>query len=162
AVIGLPVALTAPALFLAGATTSLHCALMCGAINAAQARATGPLSLGRTLSLVHAGRVIGYALLGALAGGFGARLALWLPPTEARRGLQLRPALALVAAGAQQLHGQRHRAHAACCRVETGASRLPPQLRALARGLAWSLMPCGILYTVLLLAALTASAASGF
>ena len=40
------------------ATTSLHCTLMCGAINAAQIRSQGPVPLRQTLALVHGGRVL--------------------------------------------------------------------------------------------------------
>lgn len=159
----LPVELTAPALFVAGATTSLHCALMCGAINAAQARSHGPLPLRDALLLVHGGRVLGYALLGVLAGALGARLSLWLPATETGLALQVLAALALVAAGIQQLRGRRHRAHAAGCQPQLRRlGGMPPRARLFAQGLAWALMPCGILYTIVLLAALTASPLSGF
>lgn len=159
----LPVELTAPALFVAGATTSLHCALMCGAINAAQARSHGPLPLRDALLLVHGGRVLGYALLGALAGALGARLSLWLPATETGLALQVLAALALVAAGIQQLRGLRHRAHVAGCQPHLRRlGGVPPRARLFAQGLAWALMPCGILYTILLLAALTTSPLSGF
>lgn len=162
----LPVELTAPALFVAGATTSLHCALMCGAINAAQARSHGPVPLREALLLVHGGRVLGYALLGALAGALGARLALWLPSTQSGTALQLLAALALVAAGVQQLRGRRHRPQAGCGPRESswrrGVTALPPYGRLFGQGLLWALMPCGILYTIVLLAALTASPLSGF
>ena len=159
----IPIALTAPALFVAGATTSLHCALMCGAVNAAQSRSHGPVPLPQALGLVHAGRVLGYALLGTLAGALGARLALWLPPTLAGRGLQVLAALTLIGAGVQQLAGHRRATHIKdCCARPVAAPRLPPRARLLAQGLLWALMPCGILYAVLLLAALTSDALAGF
>jgi sulfite exporter TauE/SafE len=169
--------LTAPALFIAGATTSLHCALMCGAINAAQVQSHGSVPLGQTLALVHGGRVLGYALLGLLAGALGARLSLWLPDALGGRMLQGFAALALVAAGLQQWRGRRlatpikgdgllwPRSACAVRHVQRSPSPLkgwPPRARLLAQGLLWALMPCGILYTVVLLAALTASPATGF
>jgi sulfite exporter TauE/SafE len=183
--------LTAPALFVAGASTSLHCALMCGAINAAQVRSHGPVPLRQALLLVHGGRVLGYALLGALAGALagalGARLALWLPDALAGRALQGLAALTLVAAGAQQLKGdrlliakrdglliagnpvRRCAAHSARSLSLFGLRSLSPfvcafgpRARLLAQGLLWALMPCGILYTVVLLAALSASPLAGF
>jgi uncharacterized protein len=160
----LAIELTVPVLFVAGATTSLHCALMCGAINAAQVRSQGPVPLPQTLALVHGGRVLGYALLGALAGALGGRLALWLPETFAGQGLQALASLALVAAGLQQLRTHRHRArHLAGC-AGRNALALPGPVRArlLGQGLLWALMPCGILYTVLLLAALTTRPLTGF
>jgi uncharacterized protein len=165
--------LTAPALFVAGATTSLHCALMCGAINAAQVQSHGPVPLARTLGLVHGGRVLGYALLGLVAGALGARLSLWLPETLGGRLLQGLAALALVAAGLQQWRGHRLAKplkgdrllwnHSACGqRSLSPLKRWPPGARLFAQGLLWALMPCGILYTVVLLAALTASPVTGF
>lgn len=163
--------LTAPALFLAGATTSLHCALMCGAINAAQARSHGPVPLRQTLALVHGGRVLGYALLGLLAGALGARLALWLPGTESGRVLQGLAALALVAAGLQQWRGHKKGVgsifpgKAGPCHAARGKMDLTPfspRLRLFVQGLLWALMPCGILYTVVLLAGLAASPVAGF
>jgi len=163
--------LTAPALFLAGATTSLHCALMCGAVNAAQARSHGPVPLPAALALVHAGRVLGYALLGLLAGALGARLAFWLPDVAGGRALQGLAALALIAAGLQQF-GVRPlvRANHAACLRDGGMGGIggltpmgfPPRLRLFSQGLLWALMPCGILYTVVLLAGLTASPVAGF
>jgi sulfite exporter TauE/SafE len=154
--------LTAPALFVAGASTSLHCALMCGAINAAQVRSQGPVPLRQTLLLVHGGRVLGYALLGALAGALGARLALWLPDALAGRALQGVAALTLVVAGAQQWHGHRRHARPDGCGPRAPVThRLPPRARLFAQGLLWALMPCGILYTVVLLAALGADALAG-
>lgn len=176
----LVVELTAPALFVAGATTSLHCALMCGAINAAQVRSQGPVPLRQTLLLVHGGRVLGYALLGLLAGAIGARLAFLLPDTLGGGVIQLLASLTLVVAGLQQWRGTiggeigvrvgfRGHATGGCARhgkpTLTPISSpffLSPRGRLFAQGLLWALMPCGILYTALLLAALTASPPAGF
>lgn len=159
----LAIELTAPALFVAGATTSLHCALMCGAINAAQVRSQGPVPLRQTLALVHGGRVLGYALLGVVAGALGGQLALRLPDTFAGQGLQALASLALVVAGAQQLRAHRHRPHPGGCAQRNALGALgPARARLFGQGLLWALMPCGILYTVLLLAALTASPVTGF
>ena len=65
--------------FLAGLAGSPHCVLMCGAFASACARpAPG-------LGAWHAGRLIGYGALGALAGGFGASVPgpWWLPSAVA-------------------------------------------------------------------------------
>jgi hypothetical protein len=163
--------LTAPALFVAGATTSLHCALMCGAINAAQVRSQGPVPLRQALLLVHGGRVLGYALLGALAGAVGARLAFWLPDALGGRALQALAALTLVVAGAQQWRsnkgskkgvGSIYPCHqVGATKMDPTPFSLPPRPRLLAQGLLWALMPCGILYAVVLLAALSASPLAG-
>jgi hypothetical protein len=160
--------LAAPALFVAGATSSLHCALMCGAINAAQAGSRGPVPLRHALALVHGGRVLGYALLGLLAGALGARLALWLPGTAGGMALQGLAALALVVAGLQQWRGRNKGVGSVPCHASRGKMdltpffSLPPRARLFAQGLLWALMPCGILYTVVLLAGLTASPVTGF
>jgi uncharacterized protein len=63
------------AAFLAGLLGSLHCVGMCGAFAASCTRATAGLPAW------HAGRIGTYALLGALAGGFGQLLPgpAWLP-----------------------------------------------------------------------------------
>jgi hypothetical protein len=65
--------------FLAGLAGSPHCVLMCGAFASACARpAPG-------LAAWHAGRLIGYGVLGALAGTFGASMPgpWWLPSAVA-------------------------------------------------------------------------------
>jgi len=162
----LPIAeLTVPALFVAGASTSLHCALMCGAINAAQVRSRGPLPLRQALALVHGGRVAGYALLGLLAGAIGARVALWLPDTLSGHALQALAAAALIVAGVQHWRGKGvgsiFPCHAAAGEKMDLTPFLPPRARMVAQGLLWALMPCGILYTVVLLAALSASPLAG-
>lgn len=175
--------LTAPALFLAGATSSLHCALMCGAVNAAQARSHGPVPLRQALALVHGGRVLGYALLGLLAGALGAQLAFWLPDTLGGRALQGLAALALVVAGVQHWRGPsgdglpRSRSRHAGCAARRVRSPSPDvhaarekidltlfstRVRLFGQGLLWALMPCGILYTVVLLAGLAARPVAGF
>jgi sulfite exporter TauE/SafE len=62
--------------FLAGLAGSPHCVVMCGAFASACARPA------RGLGAWHAGRLIGYGILGALAGAFGGSIPgpAWLPP----------------------------------------------------------------------------------
>ncbi len=61
----------------AGLVTSLHCAGMCGPLACALLPAGGPGkgSPQTALALYHAGRIVSYALVGALAGAFGAAVA---------------------------------------------------------------------------------------
>ena len=65
--------LSLAALFLTGCLTSVHCIAMCGGINLAQttmAAKRGGKILGANLTY-HAGRLLSYTAVGALAGGLG-------------------------------------------------------------------------------------------
>jgi sulfite exporter TauE/SafE len=144
--------LAAPGLALAGLAASPHCALMCGPLAALGARgANRP----RALALTQAGRALGYAALGGLAGTGGQSLLHLLPATADGHSIQVTAALASLLVGAWLL--LRAPARTACCAPPMAARRLPPLLR----GLLWSLLPCALLYAVLLLAALSGGAASG-
>jgi sulfite exporter TauE/SafE len=60
------------AAFVAGLTTSLHCTGMCGPLACALASTSGDTADPQLVSSVYQGaRVLGYALLGALAGAIG-------------------------------------------------------------------------------------------
>lgn len=146
-----------------------HCALMCGAACAGIGRAAAPHAT-RTLALFHAGRACGYAALGALAAwsmqGLG-----WLGGVSAA----LRPAwsfmhLAAMALGlalalqARQPAWLEQRGRLLWQRVRTllpRQSKRPLRGGSFAVGLAWALMPCGLLQAVLLTAALTGDVARG-
>lgn len=151
--------LGAPALLLAGAAASVHCVAMCGALSAQQARAAGALPIGRALALLHGGRLLGYAALGAVAGRIGQQLLRHLPDPALGRLLQLLAAALLVAIGAALL--LRPAAGAACCRPSLQAPRRGAAVALLLRGVAWAALPCGLLYSVLLLAALSGRALDG-
>ncbi|MBW8269091.1 urease accessory protein UreH domain-containing protein [Caldovatus aquaticus] len=164
------------ALFLAGLAGGLtHCAGMCAPFVLAQAAATADRAAaggmlrrlaGAALVPYHAGRMLGYAALGALAGG-AAGLA-----TQAS-GLRLLLA-ALLAVAALLMLGQ------ASARLSAWWPRLPaPRLpagierriaallaaptgwRGVALGLLLSALPCGLLYGALAGAAAAGSALGG-
>ena len=154
--IGLPTGLLGfPAMLLAGATASLHCTAMCGALGAHHARAAGSRPMASALLWLHGGRVLGYALLGAGAGAIGQRLLRWLPDIQAGRLLQAAAALMLLGIGLQLL--QRAPVQPPCCApAETRPTEAAASAQALLlRGLLWALMPCALFYSVLLLAALS-------
>jgi sulfite exporter TauE/SafE len=153
--------LGAPALFLAGAASGVHCGLMCGAIGIHHARAAGGLPAASALAWVQAGRILGYTLLGALAGALGQSVLLHLPSPRAGQYLQALAALGLAGAGLRLL--LRSGAPPACCMPPAPPQRCRWPLRPglLGRGLLWALLPCGLLYSLLLLAALSGSAGSG-
>jgi sulfite exporter TauE/SafE len=153
--------LTAPALFLAGMGASVHCSLMCGALSVHHARASARLPLPYQLALTQAGRVLGYGALGALAGGAGQAVLRHLPALALGRTLQALAALGLIVVGAQ-LAWSRPPAPA-CCRAPEpqGLRRWPSGAQAFSRGLLWAAVPCGLLYSVLALAAVSGNAGSG-
>lgn len=153
--------ITAPALFLAGMAASVHCTLMCGALSIHHARAVPPEQLPQALALTHGGRLLGYAALGAVAGAAGQGILRHLPALALGRTLQVLAALGVMAIGAQMALARQPAP--ACCRVAepAGLRRRPPALQSFGRGLLWAAVPCGLLYSVLGLAAVSGNAASG-
>ncbi|KQP02526.1 sulfite exporter TauE/SafE family protein [Pseudorhodoferax sp. Leaf265] len=140
-----------------------HCALMCGAACAGVARAGEPHG-SRALAQFHAGRAAGYAAMGALAAwsmqGLG-----WLGGASvALRPLWSFVHLAAIALGLVLLLQARQPAW-----LERQGRALWQRARALAPrrggsflvGLAWALMPCGLLQAALLTAALAGDVAHG-
>jgi uncharacterized protein len=141
-----------------------HCVAMCGAACAGIGQAAGP-HRGRALLLFQLGRVMGYALLGALAAASMQGLG-WLTVQSAA----LRPVWTLFHVAALLLG-----------LVLMFQARQPVWLESLARGLwlrvrtwsaanraapvvlgaCWALLPCGLLYSALLVAALSGSAGQG-
>lgn len=159
--IPLAVELTAPALFAAGLAASPHCALMCGALGAAQMRTRGAVPWREAQLLVHWGRVLGYSALGALAGTLGAVLLPALPQPGIGRIVQGLAALLLILGGLLQFRGAHILPRACCARPPECFARWPARVRLFLQGLAWAALPCGILYGVLMLASFTGSAAGG-
>lgn len=140
-----------------------HCALMCGAACAGIGRAAGPQG-GRALAQFHAGRATGYAAVGALAAwsmqGLG-----WLGGASvALRPLWSFVHLAAIALGlvlllqARQPAWLERQGRALWQRVRT---LVPRRGGSFVVGLAWALMPCGLLQAALLTAALAGDAARG-
>jgi sulfite exporter TauE/SafE len=156
------------AALLMGLAGSLHCSAMCGPACTALTRRCGGATPASSLLGFHLGRLAGYAAAGALAAaGVGAlagasqavpvlrplwsllhvaalMLGLWLAWTG-RQPAWLEdwgraPALATVRAGWQPLRGP---------------------VAAAAAGSAWVALPCGLLQSALLVAALAGSAAGG-
>ncbi len=154
---------------LLGVAGAPHCAVMCGAACAA---ATGPGTLRASL-VFQAARLFGYAAAGALvASSVGALAAL------AEMSPALRPLWTLLHAAALALglwlvwHGRQPAWMSAWGRTPTTKLAVPGEwqpvrspakstVRAAVAGGAWVLMPCGLLQSALLIAALTHSAHSG-
>jgi hypothetical protein len=143
------------ATFWMGLVGGPHCVMMCGAACAGISQAGGKGSLLQ----FHLGRVLGYALLGGLAAASMQGLG-WLTIQSAA----LRPIWSLVHVAAMVLglvlviHGRQP------IWLEQSARKLWSQVRTLGLtqgdgkplvlGVCWALLPCGLLYSALMVAAL--------
>jgi sulfite exporter TauE/SafE len=114
----------------------------------------------------HTGRLLGYALLGALVAGASSALrwgADWAGPLRTlwillnAAVLSLGVALALRGAMPAWIDGLTHRLWHAVQSRGLSHARLPPA----AIGLSWALLPCGLLSGALALALLASDAARG-
>jgi len=141
-----------------------HCVAMCGAACAGLGQAAGPRK-NQAIFTFQAGRVLGYSALGALAAASMEGLG-WLTVQSAA----LRPVWSLLHVGALVLgllllfkaeqplwlervgRGVWQRARAFGQRSGSAPLLL---------GMLWALLPCGLLYSALLVAALAGSVASG-
>jgi sulfite exporter TauE/SafE len=131
----------------------------------AQHALTPQPSMSRLLQF-HAGRLLGYALLGAAVAGASSALRLgadWAGPLRTvwvllnAAVLSLGLALALRGAMPAWIDGLTHRLWHAAQSRGLGASRLPVA----ALGMSWALLPCGLLGGALALALLASDAPRG-
>jgi sulfite exporter TauE/SafE len=164
--------LTTGATFLLGLAASGHCLAMCGGVTAALGLATVRDASGRVrvplLLACQIGRIVSYSLAGLLvAGALGGVVAV-LDVESVRRVLRASAAVALlfaafVAFGFVGDSGSRF-GHAVWRRLAPLGRRLLPinsLPRACAFGMVWGWMPCGFVYSVLLVATLQQSAVQG-
>lgn len=164
------------ALFLAGlAGGATHCAGMCGPFVIAQAaavadRAAGGGMLARlsgaALAPYHLGRMLGYGLLGAVAGGLAGVVALGSGFRFLLAGLLALAALLMFAQASARVAAllprlPAPRLPAALQGRLGGLLAAPTGLRGVALGLMLSALPCGLLYGALAGAAATGSALGG-
>jgi len=169
-----PGPLSLAAAFTAGIAGSVHCLAMCGGLSGALGlraqRAGGPAT--RTLMhqlLPQLGRVTSYALAGAVFGAFGATLAAQFDITAAARVLRILAGLCLLAIAARVLWGWQPLAP-----LERLGARMFAHLTPLLRtrgeptsggsfllGILWGWMPCGLVYSMLLFAAVSGGAVHG-
>lgn len=153
-----------------GLAGSLHCVAMCGGIAAAagtRARVHGatPRPVGAAVAF-NAGRVAGYALLGALAGALVGVALGPLPVRPLAVTLRVVAALLMALLALQLLLGRDllalERAGGALWRklqpLAGRALALPGPLRFAALGVVWGFLPCGLVYSAAALAATTGSA----
>ena len=160
-------ALTALLLGLAG---SVHCLAMCGAPSAAAVHACSGAQPRDGWTAFHAGRLIGYALAGAVAAASMGALARWSSWSPALRPLWTLLHMAALALGLWLLvrgrqPGWLERAGRGTQRTAAlpglGWQRVHGPAKAGAAGLAWVAWPCGLLQSALVVAALANTAAGG-
>ncbi len=149
---------------LAGLLGGVHCVGMCGGVVGVIGLTLGPQGGGRALPLLLAynlGRIVSYALAGALLGGVGLLGADLLALNQAQQWLGLLAALVMVSLGlylggwwfglsaVERLGGGLWR------RIEPFTKRLLPVRhpgQALALGALWGWLPCGLVYSALIMA----------
>lgn len=166
--------LTLFAAFIAGVAGSAHCLVMCGGIAGAlgmRARAVGhsaPLTFVHSL-LYQFGRIGSYAIAGAVVGAFGAMIQAvlgWLPIATLLRVLA---GLLLILLGLQLLLQWKllQPLEAAGAMLWRRIAPLAPHgaghglLQTILLGAIWGWLPCGLIYSMLMLGALGGSAAHG-
>lgn len=161
--------------FLVGLLGAVHCFGMCGGIVGALSlglpeQARSGIRLGGYLLAYNLGRLASYTLAGALMGGIGWFAAHWVGLRSAQLGLQVLAGLFMVALGlylAGWWRGLAHLENAGAVlwrRIEPlGRGLLPVRTpaRALALGLLWGWLPCGLVYSVLVWSIATGSPLQG-
>lgn len=155
-------ALTALLMGLAGGP---HCVAMCGAACAGLGQAAGERRA-QALTAFQLGRVLGYSLLGALAAVSVQALGWLTTQSAAIRPLWTLLHLAAMALGVLLLLQARQPVwlDQSARRLWAWVRRFHERRGAVASwvvGMLWALMPCGLLYSALMVAALTSSPLDG-
>lgn len=142
-----------------------HCVAMCGAACAGISRAAGERST-QALLTFQLSRMVGYALFGAFAAGSVQGLALLGTNTGAIRPVWTMFHAAVLLLGLALLLRGRQPAwidnfgQTVWRKARPALARMGPRAP-MVLGAAWALMPCGLLYSALLVASLTANAFEG-
>jgi len=168
-----PAALSLGAAFVAGIAGSGHCLGMCGGIAGALAMRRPQAAFGTKLGYALAynlSRITSYAIAGALAGLLGRTLLNAVDVKPLSIAFRVVAGVIMIAAAAQLMFGWRLLGP-----LESAGSGLWRRIApwagrqgqsgglggAIGLGLAWGWLPCGMTYSMLLLAATTASVPTG-
>lgn len=154
------------AALIAGAAGSVHCVAMCGGLAGALGmRSRGTLSNSlRDACLYHCGRLGSYGLAGALFGLLGATVISTFNLPLLAAGARVGAGVVLILAAAKVLLGwnmlssiERVGAHywKALQPLARRAISASGPTRSLAVGLLWGWLPCGLVYSMLVFAALS-------
>lgn len=165
-------ALTYGAALSLGLAASGHCLVMCGGISTALGLATAKDANGRArptlLMGYQLGRITSYALAGLLFAGLLGSLIALLDIESVRRTLRVLSALALLLGAFVAFGRIRDPGYGIGSRLWPRLAPLGRRLlpvaslpRAFTFGMVWGWMPCGFVYTVLLIATLQLDALSG-
>jgi sulfite exporter TauE/SafE len=162
--------------FIVGLMGGVHCVGMCGGIVAALSLGVSPSAHEHKRTLLpillayNGGRLLSYTVAGVLVGGLGAALASLMPIHIARLVLQLFAGLFMLALGLYLagwwrglLRLERIGAHVWKYLEPLGRGWLPVTRarHAFMLGLLWGWLPCGLVYSVLIWALSSGSAANG-
>lgn len=159
------------AAFVTGLLGSAHCLGMCGGLSGLFAVNASVASLRAQVPRAFAyntGRVVSYALLGVVVAALGQTIVNAAPTFAAP--VRLASGLLIVIVGLQVAFGWRFLAPVEKAgakiwnRIAPAAKGFLPVTsvpKALGLGLLWGWLPCGLVYSVLLLAATTANGAHG-
>ncbi len=152
--------------FLIGLFSSVHCLAMCGGLCGVFCR-QNPNA--KTILIINVGRIVTYMLLGALFAGLVQGLAIELP--LAQIGFWIRSALGLILVflgirilrNKSSLHGffENNLLWQKAKKQLHKITKLDSNLANVSKGLIWGLIPCGLLYGVLLAAATTHNIVQG-
>lgn len=162
------------AAFVAGVSGSLHCLAMCGGLSGAlgmRARTAGKTASGAFAfaATYQTGRLLSYALAGSLCGAVGGLLTNLMSITGLTIWLRVAAGVLMVLLGAQLLFGWRlltsiEKAGAHLWRQLAPLSKKLPEsgfAQTLLMGALWGWLPCGLVYSMLLLGVLGGSAPHG-
>ena len=156
------------AALLMGLAGAVHCTAMCGAACTAIVQRSGGASPSRALLGFHLGRLVSYAAGGALAAASVHAVGAWSQALPALRPLWTLVHVAALMLGLWLLWTGRQPAWLSASRRAPalaggggGWQAMRGPLRATALGGAWVAVPCGLLQSALLVAALANGAAAG-
>ncbi|MBU6437337.1 MAG: sulfite exporter TauE/SafE family protein [Betaproteobacteria bacterium] len=159
--------------FVAGVAGGPHCVGMCGAALCGGALGCAPAQRGTLVTRLLVGRALGYALAGALVASLAGALQWGSQTSAVFKPVWTMVEVASLVLGvvllvqARQPVWLEHAAHRLWQRVAPaggtlrGASWLPAPVRPVAVGMLWAALPCGLLYSALMIAALADGPAGG-
>ena len=159
------------AALLAGLLGSAHCLGMCAGISGLFAVNSNITTLRNQIPMAltyNAGRVTSYAVLGIIVGTFGGVIVKTTPGIAG--GIRLLSGVVIILVGLKVAFDLRllnpieRMGGTLWARIAPAAQRLVPVTsipRALGLGLVWGWLPCGLVYSVLLIAATSATPVNG-
>jgi len=152
--------------FLIGLFSSVHCLAMCGGLCALFCRSK-PTK--RTILLINFGRISSYSLLGLVFAGLIQGFALRIPVAEIGFWLRSLLGLVLIFLGIKVLFNKSKlpnyfSSHFLWQRAKTKLQQINQKntlISHFSKGLLWGMIPCGLLYGVLIAAATTGNYIQG-